>query len=161
MAWTFMPLSGKQFALLDRADYERFGNRVWYLASTGYARRKGPRNGGSQATVFLHREILGLAHGDSEVDHINRDRLDNRRVNLRLATRAEQCQNIPAKGRSRFRGVSFDSRSMKKQWRAGAKLNGRAHYLGHFETEEEAAEAASVFRREHMPYSQEANSEEG
>ncbi len=136
--------------LISDQDVPTQGSYQWRLGGTGYAVRW--KNG---RTVYLHREIVGLEAGDGfEVDHINRDRLDNRRENLRVTVRAENGQNLPSQeGSSRFRGVAFDKRRGK--WTAQVKVNGRKHYLGGFDTEEEAAAVAADFRRREMPYSEE------
>lgn len=122
----------------------------------GYAVRS-TRVDGKQQIVWLHREILGLKRTDSrEADHINRDRLDNRRANLRVATRFQNRQNLASMGgSSKHRGVSWDKRSGK--WRAQAGLSGRKHFIGYFKTEQEAADAAARFREQNMPYSEEAS----
>jgi hypothetical protein len=134
------------FTAVDAEDALRFGDRPWRRGRMGYAVRW--QDG---STVYLHRLILGLARGDRrEADHINRDKLDNRSNNLRVATRLENGQNLPSQaGTSRFRGVS----RAKKRWVASVKLRGKRHQLGTFATEEEAARVASEFRRQHMPFS--------
>lgn len=139
------------FTAVDAQDALRFGDRPWRRGRTGYAVRW--QHG---STAYLHRLILGLARGDDrEADHINRDRLDNRRANLRVASRAENGQNLPSqRGTSRHRGVCWDA--TVGRWSAQAKLRGRKHHLGYFESEDEAADVARAFRREHMPYSAEA-----
>lgn len=131
----------------------------WHRNDAGYAvrhttrSRKGQRTYG---TYRLHRELVGLAKGDRrEVDHWNRDRLDNRLSNLRIVEHAQQGQNIMrVGGTSPYRGVSWDKGTAK--WRAIVTLNGRAHHLGVFTDEGEAARVAAAFRREHMPFSQDA-----
>lgn len=99
----------------------------------------------------MAREILGLALGDPlQPEHINRDRLDNRRANLRVATHAQNCQNVPAQrdSRSGLRGV----RPMRGGWQAYATIGGRFHHLGCYREKHQAAEAAERFRAERMPY---------
>src|SRR4051794_15318456 len=85
-----VPLHGRgvirAYTLVDLADEPLMRGRRWHLMNTGYARAN--RSGGGMD--YLHRLLFGLADGDErEVDHINLDKLDNRRGNLRLATRAE------------------------------------------------------------------------
>lgn len=91
----------------------------------------------------LHRFILGCSD-EFEVDHINRNGLDNRRRNLRLCTRFENAQNRgPAShNRSGFKGVYFDSKSPRyAKWRAEISANGDRFRLGYHETPEKAAAA--------------------
>ena len=75
------------------------------------------------------------------VDHINHDKLDNRRENLRLCTHAENMQNVPnySRGKSKYKGVSFDDRKRVKKWRALIVFEKKQIYLGMHLTEEDAA----------------------
>lgn len=139
-------------ALVDDCD-SGLAEQRWYRHSAGYAMRKEARGVGKWRQYFMHREVLGLEPGDGRAcDHINRDRLDNRRSNLRVATSAENMQNRGSlRGTSsRFRGVSWHKRDEK--WTASACVNGRTTYLGNYESEGAAADAVSAFRAEHMPY---------
>ena len=78
---------------------------------------------------------------DSTVDHINRDKRDNRLVNLRLATQSQQMcnQGLRSDNTSGFRGVSWDKKGQK--WVAHIMLNGKSKRLGGFDVKEEAADA--------------------
>lgn len=140
-------------ALVDNEDAASVAQHAWRLSSNGYACRgvKGP-DGRWGATLLLHRFLLALGPGDDrEGDHVNGDKLDNRRANLRLCTRAQNLQNRHyGYGSSRFRGVTRDDR--KNRWVAQHKLKGKRHYIGSFHSELEAARAAQAFRDEHMPY---------
>lgn len=144
----------RAFALVDAADAERVLAHRWHVATKGYAIRNVP--GRHRRSEFLHRFLMGLEHGDPrEVDHRNHDKLDCRRANLRVTTRAQNQQNRRrGYGTSNYRGVSWHVAS--GHWRARAKLNGREVYLGIFSSEEGAARAAAAFRAEHMPYSSDA-----
>jgi hypothetical protein len=157
--WTFLPLSGKgegQFTFIDAADYEWASEHRWRLDRDGYVVR-GRRVDGTYETIALARVILGLDRGDPrEGDHVNRDKLDNRRVNLRIVTHAQNGQNRGGNGptASRFRGVSWNAKYGK--WSVIVIVKGKRHFLGNFDDEQEAADVASAFRREHMPYSEDA-----
>ena len=99
-----MSLTKGQFALVDCEDFEWLSTWKWSSFSTKggvfYACRGTTRNG-VHKTLFMHREIMGLKAGDGlEIDHINRNPLDNRRANLRLATRKENCANRGQRRRS-------------------------------------------------------------
>lgn len=141
-------------AIVDDVDAHVAAMR-WNRSPAGYAQRK-VRVDGRYRTVLMHRLILGLDRGDArEVDHRNRDRLDNRRENLRVGTAALNQQNregIPNTS-SRFRGVIWERQ--RKKWRAQVMLNGRTVTLGRFDHEEDAAAAASSWRAEHMPFARE------
>lgn len=128
------------WALVDDDFAE--AQRRWHLGPDGYV--------GSWLTVgrlHMHRVVLGLQKGDAlEGDHINGDKLDNRRSNLRALTRAQNAQNRPAQ-----HGVRGVSRAGRK-WRVQIGLDGRNHHVGMFSTEEEAAVAAADWYAEHVPF---------
>lgn len=90
-----------------------------------------------QHNIYLHNEIMKPPKG-FEVDHINGNGLDNRRINLRIVTHAENCVNhrgLP--GKSGYRGV----RASGKKWVARMRRFGKYIHLGTFETPEQAHEA--------------------
>ena len=144
----------RAWAMVDAEDYGRLSAYRWKLTNHGYAARNARRDVGEGVvwvTVFMHREVLGLTHGDERrSDHINGDRLDNRRCNLRAVTNAENCQNRgPRANRgstSRFRGVSW--KSDRGKWAAQVQVDGRNRVVGYFDDEIEAAEAARLARAE-------------
>lgn len=144
----------KAWTVLDAEDFAWASKYRWHLSNTGYVGRTKKRKG-KKLAFRLHREILGLRHGDPrQADHINGDPLDNRRCNLRVVTQAQNGQNQVAHrdGRSRYRGVSWHRAAGK--WDARVCIGGRRHHLGLFDAEEDAARAADSFRREHLPYAQ-------
>lgn len=102
--------------------------------------------------LYLHRLIMNASPGDI-VDHINGDRLDNRRCNLRVVTQHINMQNRSlkphAKNTSGYRGVVWDKH--KRKWAARAKMNGKQHFIGYFSVREHAAEAAHRWRLANMP----------
>lgn len=151
----------KAWALVDEADYPWASQFNWHCTEEGYASRNvSPKESGKPwHRVMMHRELLGLERGDKrEADHINRDRLDNRRSNLRIATKKQNGQNQGCNRRanrtSKYRGVSYYKQT--NRWQAYCRLDGKLNYLGYYMTEEEAAQVAAEFRRLHMPFSEEA-----
>jgi hypothetical protein len=74
-----------------------------------------------------------------QVDHINRNRLDNRRSNLRFATPGEQARNVSLNARNTtgYKGVSFLQRAQR--WTASVKFEGEDYYMGVFRSPEAAA----------------------
>jgi len=102
----------------------------------------------------MHRQIMGFP--PSQVDHHNRDKLDNHRENLRRADGHEQQQNrdVQSNSRSGVRGVGL----CRGMWRARVKVGGRSHFLGLFPRSEDAEAAVRAFRACHMPFSEDAES---
>lgn len=142
--------SVRAWATVDADQAEALSAHRWRLSPQGYAARAAGHRGG---TVLMHREVLGFATGDPrQTDHINRDRLDNRRANLRQITLTGNAQNTGARpnATSRYRGVSWVA-AMRK-WKASVQLAKRNHHLGYFDDEDQAARVAAAFRAEHMPY---------
>ena len=149
-------------ALVDVADVDLVRQHVWHLTGRGYAatnithplgglKRDGVRT--RQTALMMHRLILGLGFGDRTfTDHVNRQRCDNRRRNLRIATPALNMQNIPSYrgSTSKYRGVSWFGPCGK--WRAEATLDGRRYYFGLYSDEEEAAAVVSAWRHVYMPF---------
>lgn len=126
-----------KFAIVDDSDYEWLSK--WEWTSSGgwpgirYAIRR--ENG---KKIFMHREILSAPDG-MQVDHINRNGIDNRRCNIRLCNNS---QNQANKTRSRsnksgYKGVIKDGR----KWRASLTKDGKKIHIGAYSTAEEAARA--------------------
>lgn len=139
------------WALVDACDAHLAAHR-WTLDDKGYAMRY-VRRDGVQLHQGMSRLILGLQAGDPrQADHVNGDRLDNRRANLRIVTNAENAQNMAAHSdaRSAHRGVDWFVPHGK--WRARAHIAGRSHHIGYFDDEAEAGAAASAFREAHMTH---------
>lgn len=136
------------YTLISPEDVDWAKKWRWGVDGSGYARRNDRGR-----IVKLHREILGLTRGDGlEGDHINRDRLDNRRSNLRVVSNGENAQNVTAHrdSTSAYRGVSWN-RDCRK-WQAHVYYDGRSRYLGLFASEQDAAEAAAQARAGHMTH---------
>lgn len=104
--------------------------------------------------VRLSRLLLGAPSG-LDTDHINGDTLDNRRSNLRLASRRQNMQNFsgfPSRRRSRFKGVIWhrDQRLRRGgQWVYQIRANGH-RIVGYAKTEEEAAQRYNALARAHF-----------
>lgn len=88
----------------------------------------------------MHRFIMGL-ETPGFVDHINHDKLDNRRENLRIANHStNQANSIMRGGTSQYKGVMRLKRVRTgNTWRARIKVAGVNIYLGYYKTEREAA----------------------
>lgn len=121
-------------ALLDQDDAHLLGSYAWSICSKGYVRRK---SHGQQ--IYLHRLIIGATSGQI-VDHVNGDRLDNSKANLRLCSQAENVRNcrLAKNNRSGFKGVV---KVRGAHWVAKIKFNRQDIYLGLFDDPRVAAHA--------------------
>jgi hypothetical protein len=100
---------------------------------------------------YLHRVITGATKG-MDVDHINGDRLDNRRSNLRVCSRSENMKNARKRSRcsSKYKGVTWVK--SKKRWRAQITMvecKGSKH-IGYFKSEIDAARAYNEAAKEYF-----------
>ena len=125
-----------EMALVDDEDFERLNQYKWHVVH-GYAVRK---IGAATPTIRMHREIIKTP-ADMQVDHINRNRLDNRKANLRVVTKSENLKNkeIYKNNKSGFRGVSWNA--SKRKWVAQINVNEKRKHVGSFASPEEAARA--------------------
>jgi len=130
-------LSQGRVAIVDEIDYEYLNQFKWYFKSE-YAVRNDYING-IRTTVRMHRIIMNCTESICEVDHIDFNKLNNRRYNLRICTRSENMINKIKSGlySSNYKGVSFNKD--KNKYIARVKKNGKSIFLGLFESEIEAA----------------------
>jgi hypothetical protein len=140
-AFCRIPLTQGKFAIVDPDDYSRLCRHKWFAAKsrlTFYAVRSS-RKGSKRYRLHMHRDVL-KAPDDMFVDHINRNGLDNRRANLRLATCAQNAWNADStRGYSGYKGVWMDKK--RGLWRAAIFCGGKKKYLGYFSDKREAAKA--------------------
>lgn len=88
----------------------------------------------------MHRLLLGAKHGEF-LDHINRDKLDNRKNNLRFCSSSQNRANSGLRKGRKFRGASYNKGKKTPVWYSEISFRGRRYYLGRFRTEIEAARA--------------------
>lgn len=99
--------------------------------------------------TYLHQVVLARKLGgiplDRETDHVNGNKLDNRRENLRAVTSSQNKMNRDKYPRtsSRYIGVSYmgGTHKRRKHWRAYVKVAGKQIAIGYFLTQEQAARA--------------------
>jgi hypothetical protein len=99
----------------------------------------------ASAPILAHRLAWLMMRGDPgefEIDHIDGDPMNNRITNLRLATRSQQSANSKRYSRGTYTGIKgVTPNSSSKGYDARIRVKGKTHYIGHFRTIEEAAEA--------------------
>ena len=119
---------------IDEEDVRLLAGHRVYLTESGY-----PYIVENKKKNRIHNLIMPKKEG-LEIDHINRNKLDNRKSNLRYVTRAENCWNISkVKNKtSAYKGVHYDSHTGK--WRSAILVNGLKRVSGRFGTEIAAKE---------------------
>lgn len=152
----YIPLGGKygvgKHAIVDDADYETLSAHKWYVMKNGYATRTidlGRLNGKKRTRAMtMHRQLMG--EPTLLVDHCNNDRLDNRRSNLRLATKHENTMNrvLHKNSSTGFKGVFFRKECPNKPYYARVGMDRKYVHLGYFKHPEEAAQAYNTKAKE-------------
>jgi hypothetical protein len=133
-------LSKGKSALIDDEDYDHVREWNWRAQQNQDGRWYAMAWDLYPNFVLMHRVIL-CPPDSIDVDHKNGDGLDNRRINLRLATRSQNvAAGRPAGGKSSiFKGVSWDN--SRGRWRVMIKDGTKHKFLGRFADEVEAAKA--------------------
>lgn len=142
-----IPLTKGQVAIVEDADYQWLSQFHWQASWSKKSKKwyavKGEYEYLGKAqyrmrTVGMHRFIMGVTDSRLEVDHENLNTLDNRRANLRVATRSQNQHNRrrQSNNRSGYKGVGWHRASSK--WRARIAIGGKQVFLGLFSTPEEA-----------------------
>ena len=126
-----IPLTKGRVALVDDIDYPWLSKLRWYYSSDGYATNTYLDEFGRRHRRGMHRMIMARGAPlprSLQVDHINRDRIDNRRSNLRYATRTQNQanKNKPKNNKSGYKGVSWH----KTKWEVRIKYGAKKLYLG-------------------------------
>ena len=139
-----IPLTQGKIALIDDEDYELVSRHTWYAYKGKYTFYVVTAIGGRRnpQTLLMHRLILGLDFGDKlHVDHINSNGLDNRRSNIRIATRQQNGRNQRPHGDavSGFKGIYYHKN--RRKWVAKIQVDGKQLHLGVFLDEADAAQA--------------------
>jgi len=140
-----IPMTRGFVALVDDDDVDLAAHN-WFSSGCGggiYAARMIVSDG-KRRSLHMHRvvaERMGLSLDGCLVDHINGNPLDNRRTNLRVASKAVNARNsrTPSTNTSGYRGVSFYKKTGK--WRAYIKHDDKTYWLGHYENIEDALKA--------------------
>lgn len=124
--------------LIDISDIQLVSGYHWTDNGRGYV-----RTFNKTTPVYMHRMIMGDIPEGLEVDHINRNKYDNRRSNLRLVTRIQNCNN-----RNKARAYKITNRPLSKPYVAQQTILGVTKRFGYFRSEEEAQRALDLDRIE-------------
>lgn len=121
--------------VVDAALFDYLNQWRWRVRH-GYASRE-TRASGKPKTILMHRVIAETPDG-MWTDHRNRNRLDNRKSNLRVCTPSENSANRENNNRTGYKGVY---QMTTKKWYAQIKVGGKTRHLGCFSTPEKASRA--------------------
>lgn len=128
--------TNEKVLILDDDDYENLKSYNITLHRGGYAIRHIQKENKS-VVILIHREITNAPSG-MVVDHINGNKLDNRKENLRVCTQSQNSMNrrLFSKNSSGHKGVSWCK--TKRKWQAQIMLNGKQKTIGRFHNIEDA-----------------------
>jgi hypothetical protein len=131
-----------KYILVDDKDFKKVNKIKWYLNKNGrVVKREKGKN------LFPARLILNCPKG-MFIDHINQNKLDNRRCNLRICTQHQNNFNIKKRGNatSKYKGVYWNKKT--KLWQTGIMLNYKQIYIGSFTNERWGALAYDIWAKE-------------
>jgi hypothetical protein len=138
--------------LIDEADVDIVSRYKWYAVAPDkgcpecfYALAKPyKREEGRQPTLWMHRLIMGAVKG-KQVDHINRNGMDNRRINLRICSQSQNNANSRCCSNSGYRGVlKTPYGTFRASITSGARIGSRSKNLGTYKNAEDAARAYDI-----------------
>lgn len=132
---------GTEF-LVDAEDIEIASRNPWYINGNGYLFHRQKPSGNP---LLLHREILGLSSDDDRVvDHINHNKLDNRKCNLRAVTQSENCLNNIKRCSNTSGHIGVKIRKKGSKYVSSIEKNGVKYSLLRTDNIIEAAQAYNV-----------------
>lgn len=122
---------------IDIEDWDRIKNFTWSESPKGYIYTNVILDG-IQKTIMLHHVLMGFPLGTNQIDHWNRDKSDNKKLNLIHSTPSENSfnRNLRITNKSGHSGVR--KRKDNGKYTAEITVNRKRHYLGAFDTFEEA-----------------------
>jgi hypothetical protein len=137
-----IPLTQGKVAIVDDEDFDRLSQFKWCAVKNRlkwYALRAVIIND-KQISIWMHREILNVPSG-KQTDHKDGNGLNNQRRNLRICSRSQNMANARKYSGTRisnkYKGASWQKND--RNWQAHICKNGKLIYLGHYNTEIEAA----------------------
>lgn len=132
----YIDLTQGKVALIDDEDYEYLSQWKWYYHKSGYAVRT-DYSTGQQRSVKMHRLVNDTPIG-YDTDHKNRNKLDNRKSNLRTATRSQNSSNygVQAHNTSGHKGVRWHK--VSNRWQSRISYQGVTITLGLYREYEDA-----------------------
>ena len=145
-----------KWAVIDTTDLTRANEFTGYWSGwhnkhtkSYYATGNIKLENGKRGIIWLHRWILNMFDPKIQIDHKNRDTLDDTRYNLGIVTNSENHQNMNWH-RANKAGVTWHKHN--QNWMAQITVGGKHIYLGSFPTTKEASDAYKKARNIYHPY---------
>lgn len=137
-------LSSGDETVVDNDDYSYLSKWKWKLHKDGYAYR----SNGKKPNIYLHRVVNKTPKGKI-TDHINQNKLDNRKSNLRTVVKAQNQRNTKmfCTNTSGFKGVTWNKQQEK--WNAYIHKNNKRIHLGNYDDVDKAVNARLLGEKEH------------
>jgi len=141
-----IPLTQGKFAIVDDEDFINLAMNIWHY-DCGYAARTTHENG-KKKTIRMHAVINKTPKG-LHTDHINRNKLDNRKENLRTCSLSQNLRNRgkQSNNTSGYKGVCWHKRANK--WVVFIEVNKKQLYLGLHENIIDAARTYNAAAKKH------------
>ena len=135
-------------AIVDDEDYNMLNQSSWHCSTRGYAIQN-ITVGGKRGKLFMHSVVNNTPNG-LYTDHINRDKLDNRKSNLRSCTPSQNQMNRVANKNNKLglKGISWDKGT--KKFRAQIQLDTGVKNLGCYDTVEIALTVYNKMAKKHF-----------
>ncbi len=122
-----------EYSLVSEEDYYKLIPITWYVNKDGYA---------DSSIELMHRYIMNCESNDGNIiDHINKNKLDNRRDNLRFTTYGFNNRNKLKRSDCSSKYVGVYWRKDKEQWEAYITIKGKRIQIGYYDDEEDARDA--------------------
>jgi hypothetical protein len=151
-------LTKGKFAIVDSEDFECLNQWKWSCDDNNYAVRHEQKSeyGNNPRRMIKMHSLINKTPKGSQTDHINRNTLDNRKLNLRISTFSQNQANtsIRKENTSGYKGVARYNDNKKytnnKPWGARLIVKGKSFFRGMFQTKEEAAEAYNELAKKYF-----------
>lgn len=107
-------LTQGKVAIVDEEDYYNLSKNKWCISDNGYAKR-GTKSNKKITIHYMHRQVMGYPKG-KVIDHINGNKLDNRKSNLRIvdqSTNGHNRRQLNKNNTSGYRGITYDKKRDK------------------------------------------------
>ena len=140
-------LKGKtnQIAIVDNDDYPHLSQFNWYN-NKGYAIRVTSRKSGHKI-IKMHREVMDALDNETPIDHIDRNKLNNQKINLRFCTASENMINSTPNRKNNTSGVKgVYWHKNRKKWQVFVTRNKHIIYLGFYADKQYAITVRQSFK---------------